>query len=109
MDGMEPKEVALRINHTLKAVERYLHTFSRVVYCRRRGFHELQIALAVGISSAAVNTYLEIYEAHRNDSRHKQRFEEIELIGASHFEAEDEKKGAPSQPPATSSRNGSRP
>lgn len=109
LEGLEPGEVALRINHTLKAVERYTHTFSRVVYCRRRGFYDLQIALAVGISSASVQAYLAIYEAYKDDPHLKQRFEEIELIGASHFEAEDEKKGVPSPPLATNNRSGSRP
>jgi len=109
LEGMEPVEVARRINHTLKAVERYIHTFCRVVYLRRHAFHPFQIALTVGISTGGTETYLEIYEGQRAKPEFQRRFEEIDLIGASHFEAEDQKKGAPSQPPATSSRPGRRP
>jgi hypothetical protein len=106
---MEPVEVARRINHTLKAVERYIHTFCRVVYLRRKAFHPFQISLTVGISTGSVATYLEIYEGHRAKPEFQRRFEEIDLIGASHFEAEDAKKGGPSLRPATKSRPGRRP
>jgi hypothetical protein len=61
LEGMEPVEIARRINHTLKAVERYIHTFCRVVYLRRKAFHEYHIALTVGISTGSVKSYLEIY------------------------------------------------
>jgi hypothetical protein len=109
LEGMEPVEIARRINHTLKAVERYIHTFCRIVYLRRKAFHEYQIALTVGISTGSVNSHLEIYEGHRAKPEFQRRFEELNLIGASHFEAEDEKKGVPSQPPATRNRFGRRP
>jgi len=101
--GLEPVEVARRINHTLHAVERYIHTFCRVVFLRRKEFHELQIALAVGISSGGVRTFLDIYEAHRKKPEYARRFEEIDLIGATHYEAEDLKKGGPSHGLGTSS------
>jgi len=52
--GDEPLEVARRINHSLHAVERYIQHFSRVVFLCRRRFAPLQIALTIGISSAAV-------------------------------------------------------
>lgn len=101
--GLEPVEVARRINHTLHAVERYISHFCRCVFLRRKGFHELQIALTVGISSGGVRTFLDIYEAHRKKPEFERRFEEIDLIGATHYEAEDLKKGGPSQGPKTSS------
>ena len=93
--GLETVEVARRINHTLHAVERYVHTFCRVVYLVRKGFHPHQIALTVGISSGGVRTFLEIYEAHRKKPEYARRFEEIDLIGATHYEAEDLEKGGP--------------
>lgn len=95
--GLETVEVARRINHTLHAVERYVHTFCRVVYLVRKGFHPHQIALTVGISSGGVRTFLEIYEAHRKKPDYARRFEEIDLIGATHYEAEDLEKGGPSR------------
>lgn len=100
--GLEAVEVGRRINHTLHAVERYIHTFCRVVFLRRKGFHPLQIALTVGISSGGTQTFLDIYEAHGKKPEYARRFEEIDLIGAQHYEAEDLKKGGPSLRPGTS-------
>jgi hypothetical protein len=86
----------------LHAVERYLQHFARVVFLLGKGFKPLQIALTVGISSANVQTYLEIYEATRWQSRYADRYREIELIGDQHFSAEDQKKGPASRPPRSS-------
>ena len=69
-----------------------------MVFLAGKQFAPLQIALTVGISSANVKTYLEIYEATRWQSRYADRYGEIELIGDQHFSAEDQKKGAPSRP-----------
>ena len=98
LQGDEPLEVARRIKHTLHSVERYIQRFSRVVFLHRKGFPFLQIALTVGISSSAVSTYLEIYDKTRWQSQYHARYEEIDLIGAQHYEAEDAKKGGPSRP-----------
>ena len=98
LNGQDPVDVAKDIHHSLNAVERYIHTFSRCVFLRRKGFHEVEIALTVGISSAGVRTYLDIYESQRGSPEYAYRFQEIDLIGASHFEAEDAKKGGPSRP-----------
>lgn len=106
LEGLEAVEVARRINHTLHAVERYIHTFCRVVFLARKGFHPLQIALTVGISSGGTRTFLDIYEAHRHKKAYQRRFQEIDLIGAQHYEAEDLKKGGPSPELGTSSMNG---
>ncbi|KAJ8138957.1 hypothetical protein OY671_007830, partial [Metschnikowia pulcherrima] len=73
LSGLEPVEVGRRINHTLHAVERYIHTFCRVVFLVRKGFHPLQIASTT----------------HGKKPGYAWRFEEIDSIGASHFEAED--------------------
>ncbi len=99
--GLEPVEVARRINHTLHAVVRYIHTFCRVVFLRRKAFHELQIALTVGISSGGTRSFLDIYEAHRRQPEYARRFEEIDLIGAQYFGAEDLKKRGPTLEPET--------
>jgi hypothetical protein len=96
LGGSEPVEVAKKIHHSLTATERYIQHFSRVVYLRQKGFNSLQIALTLGISSASTQTYLEIYQTHLPRAEFRARFEEIELVGQSHFEAEDLKKGAPS-------------
>ena len=102
LGGCEPLEVARKINHSLHAVERYLQHFARVVFLAGKEFAPLQIALTVGISSANVRTYLEIFEATRWQSRYADRYGEIELIGDQHFSAEDQKKGPASRPPRSS-------
>jgi len=94
LEGKEPVEVARHINHSLHAVERYIQHFSRVVFLSRKRFHPLQIALTVGISTATVGTYVEIYHSHKKEV-YQRRFEEIDLIGESHYEAKDEEKGGP--------------
>ncbi len=97
LEGAEPVEVARRIQHSLHAVERYLQHFSRVVFLARRRFHPLQIALTVGISTASVRTYLQIYQAYEHAEPFRRRWEEIDLIGAANFEAKDAEKGGPSR------------
>lgn len=96
LQGKEPLEVARRINHSLKAVERYIQHFCRVVFLWRKEFKPLQIALTVGISSASVQTYLELWRENSFQSHFQTRLEEIELIGAEHYEAGDAEKGGPS-------------
>jgi hypothetical protein len=91
--GQEPVEVARNINHSLSAVERYLQHFSRCVFLRRKNFQPLQIAMTVGISSASTTGYLEIYEQSKKNA--SLRLEEIDAIGAVHFELEDQKKAKP--------------
>jgi len=83
----------------------YLQHFARVVFLAGKEFAPLQIALTVGISSANVKTYVDIYEATRWQSRYADRYREIALIGDQHFSAEDQKKGPASRPPSS---NGAR-
>jgi hypothetical protein len=94
LSGEEPVAVARAIKHTLHAVERYIQHFSRVVYLHRKKFAPLQIAMTVGISSASVQTYLDLYYQFKEKKDYGSRFEEIDLIGQNHFLAEEEKKGA---------------
>jgi len=103
LEGKEPVDVARAINHTVHAVERYIQSFIRTAYLRRRGFAPLQIALTIGRSGASVGIYLGIYERYRHGAQFRSRFEHIDLVGSAHYEAEDEKK-MPSSP-KRSSRN----
>lgn len=93
LEGKDPVEVARHIKHSQKAVDRYLQAFARCVYCHRKGFTRLEVALTVGISAAAAHRYLDLYEMvhQRPDTAH--RWEELDLIGASHWEASDAKRG----------------
>lgn len=93
LEGAEPVEVARRIHHSLHAVERYIQHFSRVVFLTRKQFPCLQVALTVGISTAAVQTYTTLYREHEHRPEVARRWEEIDLIGAANFEAKDAEKG----------------
>lgn len=96
LEGREPVEVARAINHSIGAVESYLEKFKRVAYLRRKGFDDFQTALTVGMSVAAVKTFVEIYNDSRNRSFFGSRLAEIELVGEQHYVAEDEKKDSAS-------------
>ena len=106
MEGAEPFDVAVKIHHSLGAVERYLHTFSRVAFLLDKAFAPLQIGLTLGISMAQVHVYTELYRHYRPKRQYRQRFEEIQLIGQQYYDAFDEKKGAISRP--APSKNGRR-
>jgi len=92
LEGKEPVEIARHINHSIAAVENYLEKFKRVAYLRRRGFDDYQSALTIGISVAAVKTFVELYQQYRHQPFFKQRISEIELVGSQHLVAQDEKK-----------------
>lgn len=108
MAGKEPLAVAQAICHTLRSTERYLQTFMRVVYLHRKQFGVTELALTVGISTAAVTTYLDLYREYVPKPEFYRRWEEIDLIGATHFVAVDAKKGA-SSPRRKSSDVGRKP
>jgi len=97
LEGHEPLEVARRINHTVKAVDRYIDQFSRVVYLHQQSFNAFQIALTVGINTSSVNTSVELLHEFRHRPCFQQRLEEINIQGARYYLAEDQEKGGPLQ------------
>ncbi len=97
LEGHEPVAIKNRISHHIKSVENYLEKFKRVVYLRRKGFSDFEIALCVGISVSAVNTYSDIYNDNKNSKLFKNRLEEIELTGSEYYNAQDEKKSTQQQ------------
>jgi hypothetical protein len=95
LEGKEPNEVALNINHSLTAIERYLQHFARVVFLKRQRFQRLEIAYTIGISLPVVDSYLEIYETYRTKKGCRFRWDELDVIGQQYCEALDfEKKGS---------------
>lgn len=108
LDGKEVVDVARAINHSVAAVERYIHDFSRTVYLRRKDFAPLQIAMTIGRSAESVNIFLAIYEKYRNSKNFISRFEYIDLVGGVYYESVDEKK-TPSSPKTDSKKIWRRP
>ena len=92
LDEKEPVEIARAIKHSLTAVERYIDTFCRVVYCQRRFRNNLKTALVVGVSVATVNTCLELHTQACEDPDYRQRIAEIEARGRIYYKAVDFKK-----------------
>lgn len=92
LEGKEPTEIARQLKHSLTAIERYIDTFCRVVYCQRKFRNNLQTALVVGISVSAVNTYLEVHHQACEDPRYREKISQIEERGRLYWEATDFKK-----------------
>lgn len=95
LEGKEALEVARHLNHSLKAVERYIRTFCRVVYAHRRLRNILQTALVVGISVPAAQLYWGLHEELIwRDAFYQQLLDEVLRVGERHWQAVDEKRGS---------------
>lgn len=92
LEGKERTEIAQQLKHSLTAIERYIDTFCRVVYCQRKFRNNLQTALVVGISVSAANTYLEVHTQACEDPRYREQISQIEERGRLYWEAMDAKK-----------------
>lgn len=92
LEEKEPLEIARAIKHSLTAVERYIDTFCRVVYCQRRFRNNLKTSLVVGVSLATVNTYLSLHTQACEDPAYRERISEIEQRGLVYYKNVDFKK-----------------
>lgn len=92
LEGKEPIAIARQIKHSIEAVENYLQKFKRVAFLRGKQLNDYEIALTVGISVYAAKTFSQIYEEYKNKPFFIQRMEEINIIGAQYYQAQDEKK-----------------
>ena len=92
LQDKEPLEIARSLKHSLTAVERYIDTFCRVVYCQRKFRDTLKTAMVIGVSMASVNTYLDLHGEACEDPAYRQRISEIEERGRIYYKALDFKK-----------------
>ena len=92
LEDKEPLEIARTIKHSLTAVERYIDTFCRVVYCQRRFRNNLKTALVVGVSVATVNCYLELHADACENRSYREKINEIEQRGRIYHKNVDFKK-----------------
>ena len=92
IQGKDAVTIGRELKHSLKAVERYINTFCRVVYCYTQAQESLKTALIVGISVNAVNRYLELKERFWNRSEYQERIAEIEQMGSQWWYYTDSKK-----------------
>jgi len=94
LENKEPVEIGKAIKHSLRAVERYIDTFCRVVYCHSKMENQLQTALTVGVSVCLVNKYLEVEKEFSCKKEYKERLEAIKKRGKAYWDASDFKKNA---------------
>lgn len=64
LKGYQPTEISKRLHHSLRSIERYIQTFSRVAYLKKNGLSKQEIRYAVGISEKLVEEYLELADEH---------------------------------------------
>lgn len=92
IQGKDPVSISRDMKHSLKAVERYIQTFCRVVYCQAQLQNSLKTALVVGVSVALINRYLEIKSTYLKTPQYRERLTEIEAEGTRFWEYHDSKK-----------------
>ena len=92
IENKEPLEISRAILHSIKAVERYIDTFCRVVYGYKQLGNSLKTALVVGISVPGVNKYLEVYDAYKNKREYSEILELISNRGRRYWSDSDFKK-----------------
>ncbi len=92
IEGTEAVNIARNLQHSLKAVERYISSFCRIIYCQQQLRNSLKTAMVVGCSIHQVNTCLGIHYEHCKKSRYKDILEKVERVGSAFWEAHDGKK-----------------
>jgi hypothetical protein len=92
LQGKDPVAIARDLQHSLKAVERYIQTFKRVVYCQWQVHNSLKTAMVVGISVALANKFLELRNRFMKTGGYQERIAEIEDEGHRFWECQDGKK-----------------
>lgn len=92
IQGKDAVAIGRDLKHSLKAVERYIQTFCRVIYCQRELRNTLKTAMVVGVSVAAVNRYLELKEKNWKKAEYQERLSEIEQMGSQYWDCQDGKK-----------------
>jgi len=90
--GKNAVSIGRDMKHSLKAVERYISTFCRVVYSHQELKNSLKTALVVGVSVRLVNRCLELANQYRDRGFYQERLSEIERVGRLFWEAQDAKK-----------------
>ena len=77
LKGLEPREIARRLYHSLSAIENYVMTFARVVLLSSRGHVADEIALVLRRSAALVEAYRELHAQHAQDPACQVRLREL--------------------------------
>lgn len=90
--GNDPLSIGRTMNHSLKAVERYIQSFCRIVYCQQQVGNSLQTALITGTSTTLVSRCLALRDQFIKTKEYRARVKEIQDIGTRYWDAQDGKK-----------------
>ena len=90
--GNDALSISRQMQHSLKAVERYISIFCRVLYCQQKIRNTLRTALIIGISVSLVNKCLELRNKFRTTPEYNERLNEITQTGKEYWENQDSKK-----------------
>ena len=77
LQGLEAREIARKMYHTLSAIENYATTFSRVVLLANKGYADDEIAFVIGRSRALIAAYRQLYADFAHERTAQKRLHEI--------------------------------
>ncbi len=92
IQGQDGVAIARDLTHSLKAVERYINTFCRILFCQKQLKNTLKCAMVVGVSVPLVTRCLGLAEDLRKKPEYNERLEVIDEKGLQFWEAQDVKK-----------------
>jgi hypothetical protein len=92
--GKPVSTISREIFHSPIAVERYITTFSRVIFLLQRGFSSEDIAFAIKASVRLVEDYIGLFHKY-NTETYKEKLDEIAQISDPFFDGESLKKTPP--------------
>lgn len=101
IQGNDPNSISRTMKHSLKAVERYIQSFCRIVYCQQQVKDPLQTALITGMSTTLVVRCLDLRDRFLKTREYRDRVMEIQDIGSRYWDAQDSKKKHGQQPKRT--------
>lgn len=90
--GQDAVAIARDLNHSLKAVERYISSFCRILYSMTQLQNTLKTAMVVGVSVGLVNRCLGLRDRFKSTPEYRTRLAEIEERGSIFWECQDAKK-----------------
>jgi len=92
--GKDSTEIARDLQHSLKAIERYITSFCRIVHCQSEVKDSLKTAMITGYSMPVVSRCLSLRDQYLKTRSYRERLGEIEEQGTRYWECVDSKKKA---------------
>jgi len=90
--GEEHVAIARKLKHSLKAVERYIESFCRILFAYDQLGDTFKTALVTGVSISLVQRCTAMRDKLKNTPEYREKLAEIEQLGSRYWEAADQKK-----------------